>query len=181
MIGVGFAISTIARMGIGAISSMISAGLRVGSTTSAPWGSISSFSSGSSSITGTASKSQLIGTRVVINNLRRVDDVVAQSAMRGLIKASVVIMRDMEKTPPIIPIDTGNLRASRFTTSHWEGKNPRVVLGFSAYYAVFVHENLEAKNWSRPGSGPKFLEAAIKRNEAEVKRILVEEISKVLK
>jgi hypothetical protein len=46
----------------------------------------------------------------------------------------------------------------------------RVFFGFSANYAIFVHEMIGGTiKWKRPGSGPKFLEAAVKRN---VKNIL---------
>lgn len=41
---------------------------------------------------------------------------------------------------------------------------PLLVMGFSAYYAPYVHENMEAK-FQRPGAGPKFLEAALKNNK----------------
>ena len=36
---------------------------------------------------------------------------------KGLIEASIIIRRDMDQRPPVIPVgDTGNLRASWFTT-----------------------------------------------------------------
>lgn len=42
---------------------------------------------------------------------------------------------------------------------------PFVVMGFSAYYATFVHEMVGA-SFQRPGAGAKFLEAAINRNKS---------------
>jgi hypothetical protein len=44
-----------------------------------------------------------------------------------------------------------------------------VMMGFSAFYSAPVHEMVgsssgSAINWSRPGSGPKFFQAAIYRN-----------------
>ena len=44
-----------------------------------------------------------------------------------------------------------------------------VIFGFTAYYAALVHEMVASSsgkpiNWTRPGSGPKFFEAAVKRN-----------------
>ena len=56
---------------------------------------------------------------------------------------------------------------------------PTVALGYSAYYAWFVHENLVATNWQRPGSGPKFLESAIKNNEDAVLSVIAKEVSKI--
>jgi len=44
-----------------------------------------------------------------------------------------------------------------------------VMMGFSAFYAAAVHEMIGAPsgggiNWKRPGSGPKFFQAAFHRN-----------------
>jgi hypothetical protein len=41
---------------------------------------------------------------------------------------------------------------------------PTLILGFSANYAIWVHENMEAK-FQRPGAGPKFLEEAVNNNK----------------
>lgn len=44
-------------------------------------------------------------------------------------------------------------------------KNPKVGLGFTAEYSGIVHENVDPETrWKRADSGPKFLEAALKRN-----------------
>ena len=40
-------------------------------------------------------------------------------------------------------------------------RKPAVVLGFSAYYAWYVHEMVGASFQKTPGAGAKFLEAAI--------------------
>jgi len=121
----------------------------------------------------------------------------------------IVVRRDMisnSGTPPIVPVDEGNLRASFFTVTStgavkagssptFKGKQaaklsaqhgpvveeaagmtkgisnkykPMVTFGFTAEYAAWVHENMEATNWQRPGSGPKFMEASIKRNHAKI-------------
>lgn len=42
---------------------------------------------------------------------------------------------------------------------------PTLIVGFSANYAIWVHENMEAK-FKRPGAGPKFLEEAVNNNKA---------------
>ena len=41
---------------------------------------------------------------------------------------------------------------------------PVVVIGFSAWYAMSVHEMDGNVNWSKPGSGPWFFQAGLKRN-----------------
>jgi hypothetical protein len=55
-----------------------------------------------------------------------------------------------------------------------QGKTKFVMGGYSANYALWVHENMEAKNWSRPLSGPKWLEASFKRSTPKILEIIKE-------
>ena len=55
--------------------------------------------------------------------------------------------------------------------------DPFVLLGYWANYAAAVHEMMQSVtgkpiNWSRPGSGPKFLEASLKRNSTRILMIV---------
>lgn len=62
----------------------------------------------------------------------------------GLIEAGLRLQRESMK---IVPVDYGNLKASAFTRA--EGQDtPYVVVtvGYTAAYAVYVHENLDAKH-----------------------------------
>lgn len=52
-----------------------------------------------------------------------------------------------------------------------KGKEPGVALGFSAFYTWFVHEAI-GKIFQRPGAGPKFFEASLKRNTKTVLSII---------
>jgi hypothetical protein len=45
--------------------------------------------------------------------------------------------------------------------------DPLVICGFSANYALFVHENISA-TFQRPGAGAKFFSASILRNKKKV-------------
>jgi len=144
---------------------------------------------------------RISGLNTVIRNLNREIKKIEGRSMKGLIEAQIIIRRDMDKTPPKIPVDTGNLRASYYTiissgkllegeTPNFKGgsaprmsgehmpeimraKNllpsngPSLALGFSAFYAWFVHEMIDAK-FGRPGAGAKFLEASIKRNKKPI-------------
>jgi hypothetical protein len=139
----------------------------------------------------------------VIRNLNAEIEQIKERSMKGLIKSAIIIRRDMDRTPPLIPVDKGNLRASWFvvTTKGLEsakpafkgvtnsvtqklndsydqavaeaqgmaaGKTSFIVIGFGANYASPVHEMIGDINWNRPNSGPKFFEAAIKRNSAKI-------------
>ncbi len=119
------------------------------------------------------------GMDIVLANLNREIAKIKIRTGAGLIEAAIMIRRDMDKTSPLIPIGpTGNLRASWFTNPVREfGKKMiALLIGFSANYAVFVHEMVDRGskkiNWSRPGSGPKFFEAALKRNHKKILKII---------
>ena len=53
-------------------------------------------------------------------------------------------------------------------------KQPMVILGFSASYATYVHENLGA-TFQRPGAGAKFLQAAVEKERDNILRVIREE------
>jgi hypothetical protein len=104
-----------------------------------------------------------------------------RQSLNGMRESTIMIRADMEKTPPLVPVGKsrkgyvgGNLRASWFTEFVKKAKGAwGAVFGFSANYAYFVHENLDpGVQWNRPGSGPKFLEAALKRNFKKILKIL---------
>lgn len=113
----------------------------------------------------------------------------------GMGKAVMMIRREMDEKPPLVPIGpdagqveslkkegiyrqvgTGNLRASWFSYPFNLPIGPAVIFGFSANYAVFVHEMI-GKNirWSRPGAGPKFLQSAIRLNKDRILGIIRDE------
>lgn len=52
-------------------------------------------------------------------------------------------------------------------------KKPFLVMGFSAYYAPYTHEMMDA-SFQRPGAGPKFLETALKTNTAAILKVIKE-------
>jgi hypothetical protein len=124
------------------------------------------------------------GFNEVMQNLNAKIAEIKKGSMKGLIEAAAFIREDMDKTPPLIPLDTGNLRAT------W-GTRPiddlELEMGFSANYAFYVHEMMEPgkagwrygpgpgkKRWyePRPGAGPKFFEAAMKRNTDKILEII---------
>jgi len=111
------------------------------------------------------------GMDVVLSRLNKEITAIKDRTMVGLMEAAILIRRDMDETPPLIPVDTGNLRQSWFVETFRSSTVWGLIMGFSANYAVFVHEMLgktKKINWSRPGSGPKFFEASLKRNEQQV-------------
>jgi len=129
---------------------------------------------------------KITGFKKVQQNLRREILQIKGRSMAGLIEAAILVRRDMEVTPPLIPVSKlkkskrrrggGNLRASWFTSPHQTPQGPSLVCGFNANYAVFVHEMVDKSgkkiDWSRPNSGPKFFEKALNRNHKEILEVI---------
>ena len=99
----------------------------------------------------------------------------------GLIAAGAEVIRDADRTPPVVPVDTNTLRQSQFVDNPANKKpvtgDPYVNLGYRTNYAAAVHEMLKSPsgkpiNWKRPGSGPRFLEASLKRNVDKIFKII---------
>ena len=118
------------------------------------------------------------GLNKVTKNLNRQISKIKNLSFEGLIDSAILIRRSMEETPPLIPLDLGNLRASWFTSPIMIGMIKALLIGFTAAYAPYVHEMLPSEkagriiNWSRPGSGPKFFQSALNRNRNMILKIL---------
>lgn len=52
-------------------------------------------------------------------------------------------------------------------------KEPVLIFGYTANYAGWVHENMEA-NFRRPGSGPKFLQEAVIGTRSKVLKVIAD-------
>lgn len=119
-------------------------------------------------------------------------DAINEATLGGLFAAGAHIQKDMETSPPLIPRDTGALRASFKIIPKNIGKRlQRVQIGWPdttlqrngktvEQYAAFVHEMTVPPyanvNWSYPGSGPKFFEYAIKRNTGNISKIVARHV-----
>ena len=137
---------------------------------------------------------ELEGIKEVSNQLNKELDKITIRTSKGLILAAALIRKDMDDTEPKIPIYTGNLRASWFTDPIRAKTGPALLMGFTANYAAYVHEMVDAnfkgdpdkvrytksgkvtaatkKFTRRPGAGAKFLEAALYRNKDEIINII---------
>jgi len=118
------------------------------------------------------------GFDIVLSNLNKEIRAIQGRSMDGLFAAAAKIRKDMDHIPPLIPVKTGELRRSWFVyplskTSFKGGYGPVVKCGFSADYALYVHEMLDPDiNWTRANSGPKFFEYAVKRNRETILKII---------
>lgn len=123
--------------------------------------------------------SGLQGLENVVRNLNREIKAIEGRSMAGLIRAAIAIRQRMDKVPPLIPFDKGFLEASWTTIPGYQGNNPFITMKFTQNYAVYVHEMLDKGdkkiNWSRPGSGPKFFQAALRGSTAKILEVIKEE------
>lgn len=129
---------------------------------------------------------KLKGLDKVLSNLNVQIKKTKGATMAGLWDAGLQIQGAAQKR---VPIDLGNLRGSAYTRAAG-GKMARlqkapdssiasdpsgavaestVEIGFTAYYAAFVHENLEARHTVGEA---KFLEHAITDNQAAILEII---------
>ncbi len=121
------------------------------------------------------------GLKTAIDKTRKFQQKVEMDKRRGLTKIGLFVKGAAQKN---VPVDTGNLRSSAF--SKLSSSMKEVVIGFTAKYAIYVHENLEqtlkgvkrqsGRGWYWNAGGPKFLERAINDNEATIEKILVNEV-----
>lgn len=75
-------------------------------------------------------------------------------------------------------LSSGHSTALASAKSRARGVNPKAVFGFSAYYALIVHE-MEADRdvrWTRPGSGSWFFWAAFTRNTHKVLEVIKQKV-----
>jgi hypothetical protein len=94
----------------------------------------------------------------------------APGVVRGHIGGALfAVAQDVLKVSgEAVPIDTGTLKSSRFTVGPEDtSRGIEVTIGYggaAAAYALPVHEMPETNRFSRPGTGPKYLERPL--NEA---------------
>lgn len=123
-------------------------------------------------------KVELKGMEDLIANLNKEIKKLKDVSLPALLEAVEFVHADMLVTSPTVPKDTGNLRASWTTNPYVSAQYIAVKFGFTANYALWVHEMVgdggKEINWNEPGSGPKFMEEALKRNEKKILEILGE-------
>ena len=144
---------------------------------------------------------RMIGMQQVEANFKTVRSKMYYAPLSALLKIGIYIREDMDKTPPLVPVSKkkkdkngkgggGRLRAA-FQIIPKKNADPSknaVLLGWPPgedEYAAYVHEMTQPPyenpiDWSRPGSGPKFFEMAIKRNQKVMVDIVAAEIRKEL-
>jgi hypothetical protein len=113
--------------------------------------------------------------KVVLDNLNHAVENIKGQTVGGLLAGGLIVQREAQKH---VPVEYGNLRGSAYTRRAMDN-SLAVEIGFTANYAIFVHENLNIKHAGEPrpsGLGvfwgpqgePKFLEHALTNKHAEI-------------
>ena len=115
------------------------------------------------------------GLATILTNLNREIDKIGEGAERGALAAAFFVQGEAQRG---VPVEYGKLRASAYTQAIPRGGE----VGFTAEYAVYVHENLEvhAGQARRSGLGvywgpaghPKYLETPLKEKRPEILEII---------
>ena len=125
----------------------------------------------------------VIGLENVLANIQREMMAVRGRTYIGMKKAMKYLENEMDTTPPLVPEGNKETRKhynSEFLRNSWfiggtpHPINPIVFAGYSASYAEIVHENIGAINWTKPNSGPKWLQIHWDRNIFEMIMIVAQ-------
>lgn len=120
----------------------------------------------------------VVGIDKAIANINKKLARVGDVSYGGLLAGGAVVLRDAQLH---VPVEYGTLRQSGYVRKGQRStrQDPSVEVGFTASYAIYVHENLQAKWRGQPrksGRGvywgpqgePRFLANALQRNQEEV-------------
>lgn len=115
---------------------------------------------------------KVTGANMVIANIRKTGIKMGVGMERGLIRAGRFLQRESQL---IVPVDTSNLKNSAFTRNIGGcGFSADVLVGYTANYAVYVHEDLNAHH--KTGKSAKYLERPAREKRGEIIAIINEEV-----
>jgi len=113
---------------------------------------------------------------------RKVLPLIKQAIGRELYRFGEEVMTASKQ---VVPVKTGALmNTGKVEFPVESGKEISLTLGYgseSVGYAVYVHENLNAVNWTRPGSGPKYLEAPLHERQDKLGERIAQAIEAAIK
>ena len=110
------------------------------------------------------------GKRVVMGRLRHQINRIKGDARIGLLAAGIFVKTESQK---VAPHDKGVLINSAYVgNARIAGQKQFVEVGYTAKYAPFVHEMPDSTNWSKQGTGAKFLQNPLFMNMAKILSII---------
>lgn len=114
---------------------------------------------------------KVLGEKDVLFNLNKEIQKIEGGTKKGLRAAGIFVQgQAIEITP--VSLGGGPLSNSSFVSLGEVGGRSVVRIGYTKEYAPFVHEMPESNNFTKTGTGPKFLEKAIFRNIRQILSII---------
>lgn len=111
---------------------------------------------------------------IAINNVKG-------ATLRGQIAALKHLEMQMDTISPTVPEDTRFMRKSWFIEPVKKADGSfEVFAGYTANYAPYVHERTGFINWTKPGSGAKWLQIHFERNKLEMQLIMAKYVKRSL-
>lgn len=110
---------------------------------------------------------EVLNAADIVAALRARTKVHAAAVQQALIQAGLWLQRASQA---IVPIDTGDLRRSAFTRHSGTGFQVIVRVGYTQSYAIYVHEDLNARH--APGKQAKYLEEPARTGRATMGEII---------
>ena len=111
--------------------------------------------------------SKITGLKNVLKKLDRTVFKLSGRIEDNLKLGGLEIQRASQK---IVPVDLGILKPSAFTRSDGKGFKTQVTIGYTTSYAIYVHENLDAKH--ETGKKAKFLEDRAKELAPQILKMI---------
>lgn len=105
----------------------------------------------------------------VLRNLSKEISKIEGASADGLLEAAVFVQG---KSIEIVPHDQGVLIKQSFSDVDRDKLISRV--GYTTEYAPYVHEMPATFNYTKPGTGPKFLERPVKENTRTILKIIAD-------
>ena len=109
------------------------------------------------------------GKKTVLKNLNRAIGKIEGNTAKGMLAAGLFVEGEANE---IVPQRLGGLINSSFTGVGKIAKKIIVRVGYTVGYAPFVHEMPETNNFTKPGTGPKFLFNAVTKNSKKILQII---------
>jgi len=118
------------------------------------------------------------GLENVLARIHREMMAVRGRTYKGMFTAMKFLENEMDTVSPTVPEDTKEMRNSWFITGNPDPINPSVWGGYTDPKAPIVHEleniNQGPVNWTKPGSGQKWLQIHYDRNRNEMLMIVAQ-------
>lgn len=109
------------------------------------------------------------GRRSTIRGLNREIAKIKGRTSQGLLAAALFVEGESNEN---VPQRKGVLINSSFSDVGSLNGKPVARAGYTAKYAPFVHEMPESYNFTKPGTGPKFLQNAVVQNPGTILNII---------